>query len=156
MRWTGLPLVCWFLMLLPAQAGHTPPQIFLRVHIQTAGQGLPDTQATSIQLPPDGETIQIRALPEVSEHDLIDVKSDSTGAVHLLFNHQGQIALSAATGQNLGRIMVVVINGVIVYAPVIDEQITNGQLVLPHPLNAEAVQLLKATAQQNVLKAAKT
>jgi hypothetical protein len=139
-------------MLQPAHAGHKPPDIFLRIYVQTTGEGLPAMQATTIVLPPNNEEIQIRALPEVTEHELIDVKPEPDGGVRLFFNHQGQVNLSAVTAQNQDRILVVMINGYVVYAPTI----ANGQLAIPHPINAQALQLLQETAQKNVEKAARS
>ena len=156
MRWIYLLVGLFLLSFVQAHAGHTPPKVILRVYIQTAGEGLPDTQATTITIPPNGETIQIRTLPEVTENDLIGVQSDSSGAIHLQFNHQGQVVLSAATAQNQNRIMVVMMNGYVIYAPMIDQQITTGELVIPHKLTPEALQLLQEIARRNAQKQART
>ena len=151
MRLICLLLSFLILMTFPVHAGHKPVQIFLRVNIQTAGDGMSDTQVTSIQLPPDGETIQIRTLPELTENDLIGLTPDTkTGGICLYFNHAGQVNLSAVTAQNQGRIMVVTIDGYVIYAPIIDEQITDGKLLIPHPLNPQVVQLLEEVVKQNV------
>jgi preprotein translocase subunit SecD len=117
---------------------------------------LPATQATQIALPPNGETILIRSMPEITERELVAVEPDASGAVHLRFNHEGQINLDAVTAQNQGRIMVVMLNGTIIYAPVIDEQLSNGELVLPHPLPPQVVQLLQDIAKKNVEEHART
>jgi hypothetical protein len=146
-------LLLLLLTMLPAQAGHNPPKIILRVHVQTTGEGLPAALATTITLPPNGETIQIRTLPEASENDLIDVKQAPDGTVRLFFDHRGQVNLSAATGENQGRILVLMIDGYITYAPIIDQQITNGELDIPHPLSTQVVQLLQETAKHNVREA---
>jgi hypothetical protein len=137
------------LVALPAHAGKTPPKIILRIHVQTTGDGLSQNQAQTVYLPPNGEPIQLRALPEVTEHNLIGAEPQPGGTL-LTFDHQGQINLSAVTAQNQGRIMVVFLNGYIIYAPVIDEQITNGQLLLPHPLPAQVVQYMQDLAAKNV------
>jgi len=84
------------------------------------------------------------------------VRQDASGVVHLLFNHVGQVNLSAVTAQNQGRILVVLIDGQIVYAPIIDEQITNGELDLPRPINPQVLQLLQEVARKNVRQAART
>ena len=149
------PLALLLLTLLPAEAGHSAPGILLRIHVQTAGEGLPASQATTITLPPNGETIQIRTLPEVTERELIDVKTDLTGDVRLIFNHTGQVSLSAATAQNQGRILVLMIDGIVTYAPIIDEQITNGELDIPHPLSPQILQLLQETAAKNTKEEAR-
>lgn len=113
-------------------------------------------EVTTISLPPNGEQIQIRTLPELTEHDLIDVRQDASGTVRLLFNHAGQVNLSAVTAENQGRILVVLIDGYVVYAPVIDEQITNGELDLPRPVGPQILGLLQEVARQNVRQASKT
>jgi len=157
MRLLCLPFGLLLLMLVPAQAGSTPKaQIFLRVHIQTNAEGLPSTQVVSIGIPPDNEQIQIRAIPEITEQNLTDVQTTPNGTVRLLFDHTGQINLDAVTAQNDGRIMVVMIDGYVVYAPVIDQHITSGELDIPHPLSPQVLQLLKQVAQQNIIKAKKT
>ena len=154
MRWTRLA-VLFLLTFLPAHAGHSPPQVFLRVHVQTTGQGMSDQQVTTIALPPNGEQIQIRTLPELSESELVDVQQDASG-LHLKFNHVGQVALSAVTAQNQERILVVLIDGNVVYAPIIDQQIESGELDIPRQVNPQAVQLLQERAAENVRQANKT
>ena len=141
-------------VVLPAHAGKSPPKITLRVHVQTTGDGLSENQAQTVYLPPNGEPIQLRALPEVSERDLVSVDPRPDGTL-LSFDHSGQINLSAVTAQNQGRIMVVFINGYIIYSPVIDEQITSGQLLIPHALAPQVVQLLQEVAKKNVRDARK-
>jgi len=150
MRWILLLAGLLSLALLPARAGHKPPQIIMRIYVQTAGEGLPETEAHEVSVPPNGENIQIRALPEVTEQELINVQTDAVGNAHFQFDEEGQVALDTVTGQNQGRILVVMINGYIVYAPIIDEQISNGELIVPHPLKPEVIQMLEETAQRNV------
>ena len=148
-----LPTLLFFLALTPALAGHSPPKIFFAINIQTTGNGLPSAQARPIQVPPDGETILIRAIPEVTERNLVDVQQDASGYVHFRFDHDGQVILSAVTGQYQGRILVVTINGYLVYAPLIDEQITDGELVMPHHIDPAVLKLLQDVAQENVKEA---
>jgi preprotein translocase subunit SecD len=133
----------------PARAGKSPPKIALSIHIQTTGDGLSAMQAQTVYLPPNLEPIQIRTIPEVTDRNLISVDPQSGGTL-LTFDHEGQINLSAVTAQNQGRILVVLLNGYIIYAPVVDEQISSGQLLLPHPLAPQVVQLLQEAAKKNV------
>jgi len=144
------------LMFLPAQACHSPPKVVLRVHVQTAGEGQSPMEVTTVSLPPNDEKIQIRMLPEVTEHELVDVRQDANGDVHLFFNHVGKVNLNAVTAQNQGRILVVLLDGFVIYAPVIDSQIDNGELDIPHAISPQAVQLLQEVARENVRQAAKT
>jgi hypothetical protein len=134
---------------LPAHAGHSAPQIFLRIHVQTTGSGMSQDQARTILIPPNGEAIRVRALPEVSERNLVGVESRPSGTL-LFFDHEGQVNLDAVTAQNQGRLLVVLLNGYVIYAPVIDVQIGNGQLLLPHPLDPRVVQVLRDLALKNV------
>jgi hypothetical protein len=155
MRWICLSAGILFLTFLPAQAGHSPPKIFLRVHVQTSGEGQSAMQVTTIKIPPSGEEIMIRTLPEVSERNLVGVAQDNTG-LHLTFDHVGQVNLNAVTAQNQGRILVVLIDGFVIYAPVIDEQISNGQLDIPRQIRSDILALLQDVARQNIRQAAKT
>ena len=155
MRWICLLTGFLLFTFIPARAGHSPPKVTLRVHVQTTGEGQSAQQATVVPIPPDGERIQVRTLPELTESDLIDAQQDASG-VHLRFNHVGQVNLSAVTAQNQGRILVVFIDGQAVYAPIIDEQITTGQLDLPRTISPQILLLLQEVARQNVKEAAKT
>ena len=155
MRYACLLLGLLVFTFQAAHAGHSPPKIFFRIHVQTNGVGLSPQEATSITLPPNGEEIQIRTLPEVSEQNIISINQDAAG-VHLQFDHIGSVNLNAATSQNQGRIMVVLIDNTIFYAPVIDEQINNGRLDIPHHLTPQALALLQDVAQKNVRQQNKT
>jgi hypothetical protein len=149
-RWSLLLLSLTLVNFLPAKAGSKPPQVIFRVFVQTAGEGLPTTQAINIPLPPTGEIIQVRALPEITEHDIFDVKPDVNGGVILTLDHRGRVNLSATTGEDQGKIMVVMLNGVVIYAPVIDAQITNGVLEIPHPIDPSFIKTMQEMAKQNV------
>ena len=155
MRLTFTLMGLLLLTLLPARAGHTPPKVTLRIHVQTTGEGQSTLEVAQIRVPPAGDTIQIRAIAEVSENQLVGAQQDASG-LHLQFNHTGTVDLNAATAQNQGRIMVVIIDGNVVYAPIIDTQINDGQLTVPHQIPNEVVQLLQQVAQQNVRKANKS
>jgi hypothetical protein len=134
---------------LPAHAGRSPPKVTLRIHVQTTGEGQSTLEVTHIQVPPDGQEILVRAIPEVSEGQLVGVSQDAAG-LHLQFNHVGQVDLDAATAQNQGRILVVMIDGNVIYAPTIDMQITSGRLDIPHQIPPNIVLLLQEVAQRNI------
>jgi len=95
-------------------------------------------------------------LPEVTEQNLVAIEQLPSGVVRMQFNHVGQVNLGAVTAQNQGRILVVIVDGYVVYAPIIDQQITNGELDLPRPLGAQIIQLLQDVAKHNVKQAEKT
>jgi len=143
-----------FLTFLPALAGHSPPKIFLRIHVQTSGEGQSALQVAKIKIPPSDEEIMIRTIPEVSERNLVGVSQDSNG-LHLTFDHVGMVNLNAVTAQNQGRILVVLIDGYVIYAPIIDEQISNGQLDIPRQISPQILALLQDLAKQNIRQANK-
>jgi hypothetical protein len=143
------------LALLPVWAGHSPPKVTLRIHVQTTGEGQSPLEVTQLRVPPAGDVILVRAIPEVSEIQLIGVQQDASG-LHLQFNHTGQVDLDAATAQNQGRILVVLIDGNVIYAPIIDTQITNGELDIPHQIPPQILQLLQEVAQKNVRQSQKS
>jgi preprotein translocase subunit SecD len=155
MRWTCLWLAFLVLAFVPAHAGHSPPKVALRVHVQTTGDGMSAQEATTITLPPNGERIQVRTLPELTELQLVDVQQDANG-LHLQFDHAGTATLNAVTAQNQGRILVVFIDGVIVYAPEIDEQIDTGRLTIPHPVPPQILGFLQDVVKMNLRQAART
>jgi preprotein translocase subunit SecD len=153
-----LCLLLGFLLVTysPARAGHSPPKVTFRIHVQTTGEGLSPQQASIVLIPPRGEQIQVRTLPEITEQDIVDVEPLASGGIHVVFDHVGTVALNAVTAQNQGRLLVVLIDGTVVYAPIIDVQIDNGQLDIPHALNLQIVQLLQDLARKNVIQAART
>ena len=156
MRWIPRLAGVLVLLALPAHAGHSPPKVLFRVFIQTSGEGLPASEAQEVVIPPNHEVIMIRAMPELTELNLIDVHADASGNVHFLLDHAGQVNLDAVTGQDQGRIMVVSLNGFVIYAPLIDEQITTGELIVPHTIDPAIIKLLEDEAQKNVREARKT
>ena len=155
MRYACLFLGLLLLTFLPARAGHSAPKIFFRIHVQTTGAGMSPQEASTIQLPPNGEQILIRTFPEVTEENVIGVAQDTAG-LHLQFDHTGTVNLSAVTAQNQGRILVVLINNTIFYAPVIDTQISDGRLDIPHHLTPQALALMQEVVQKNIRQANKS
>ena len=156
MRFLCLLVALLLVTYTPAHAGHSKPKIIFRVHVQTAGEGLSPQEATTVTLPPHGEQIQVRTLPELTERDIIDAQPTPSGGLHITFGHVGTVNLNAVTAQNQGRILVVLIDGYVVYAPIIDEQINNGQLDIPHQFTPQILQLLQEVAKENVRQANRT
>jgi hypothetical protein len=155
MRWICLSLALLIILFLPARAGSDPPQIMLRVHIQTSGEGLSTQEATTIPIPPNGEMIQVRTLAEATERDVIGAVQDGNG-LHLQFNHAATVNLNAVTAQNQGRILIVLVDGQVFYAPTIDMQISNGRLDIPHQLPPNILAALQAMVKDNVKQANRT
>jgi len=139
-------------MLAPASAlaGGEKPQLVLRVYTQNED---PAARSMPLVLTDPEQTIHINADPEVSEHDLIGVEpylgpNGETGAI-LRFSHHAGMVLNAASLEKMGKILVVSLNGRIVYSPVIDTAL-NETLVLPRGVNAQDMALLQAMIKENL------
>lgn len=115
-------------------------------------QGAPGTQNLPVTLTNPPKQIMIRAQPELSERDIVKVESapsDSGGvALRLTLSEHGKIVLNTLTTQCQGQVMVVFLNGRVVYAPVIDKIIGDGILIIPGAVAPDEVPLLTETAKK--------
>ncbi|WP_093284948.1 hypothetical protein [Verrucomicrobium sp. GAS474] len=146
------PLVLAAGLLLPAgalQAGGEKPKLVLRVYIQNEDPG---SRSMPLNLTDPDQTIHINVDPEASERDLEAVEpyageNGETGAVIHFSRHAG-LLLNAVTIQKTGKILVVSLNGRIVYSPVIDTVI-NETLLIPRGVTPEDMALLQAMVKEN-------
>ena len=120
----------WLLgVILWIGAAEKPP-VLLRVHLQ-APEGAKGMVTVPVTLLNPPETIAIRNLPEVSEKDIESVRALADGTVVVEFDDFGKTKLEVATNTGRGLILVVIVNGRVVYAPRIDTNLTRGALALP-------------------------
>ena len=122
-----LPWLCG--LLLWVGAAEKPP-VLLRVHLQ-APEGAKGMVTVPITLLNPPETIAIRNIPEVSEKEIRQVRTLPDGVVVVEFDDFGKTKLEVATNTGRGLILVVIVNGRVVYAPRIDTNLTRGALALP-------------------------
>ena len=106
------------------------PPVLLRVHLQ-APEGAKGMVTVPVTLLNPPETIAIRNLPEVSEKDIRSVRALADGTVVVEFDDFGKTKLEVATNTGRGLILVVIVNGRVVYAPNIDINLASGRLALP-------------------------
>ena len=106
------------------------PPVLLRVHLQ-APEGAKGQVSVPVTLFQPNETIAIQSLPEVTEKEIRRISTRVDGTVLVEFNDFGKTKLEVATSTGRGFILVVLVNGRVVYAPRIDTVITNGSLLLP-------------------------
>lgn len=116
-------------MLLWMGAAEKPP-VLIRVHLQAA-EGARGEASVPVSLFNPPEKVAIQSLPELSEKDIRKVSTRIDGTVLLEFDDFGKTKLEVATSTGRGLIMVVIVNGRVVYAPRIDTVLTNGSLLLP-------------------------
>jgi len=115
--------------LLWLGAAEKPP-VLIRVHLQ-APEGAKGDVSVPVSLFNPPEKVAIQSLPELSEKDLRKVSTRLDGTVLLEFDDFGKTKLEVATSTGRGLIMVVIVNGRVVYAPRIDTVLANGCLLLP-------------------------
>ena len=122
-----LPLLAGLFVFL----GATPkPPLLFRVHLQ-APEGSKGQVSVPGTLFNPSQTISIQSLPEVSEKEIRKVSTRVDGTILVEFTDFGQTKLEVGTSTGRGLIMVVIINGRVVYAPRIDTVLVNGCLLLP-------------------------
>ena len=106
------------------------PPVLVRVHLQ-APEGAKGDVSVPVSLFNPPEKVAIQSLPELSEKDIRKVSTRTDGTVLLEFDDFGKTKLEVATSTGRGLIMVVIVNGRVVYAPRIDTVLGNGCLLLP-------------------------
>jgi len=106
------------------------PPFLLRIHLQ-ATEGAKGMVSVPVTLFQPNETIAIQSLPEVTEKEIRKVSTRVDGTVLVEFNDFGRTKLEVGTSTGRGMILVVLVNGRVVYAPRIDTVITNGSILLP-------------------------
>jgi len=116
-------------MVLWMGAAEKPP-VLIRVHLQ-APEGAKGDISVPVNLFNPPEKVAIQSLPELSEKDIRKVSTRTDGTILLEFDDFGKTKLEVATSTGRGLIMVVIVNGRVVYAPRIDTVLGNGCLLLP-------------------------
>jgi hypothetical protein len=122
-----IPLLCG-LFFWTGAAEKAP--VLLRVHLQ-APEGVKGMVTVPVTLLNPPETIAIRNIPEVSEKEVRKVHTLTDGTVMVEFDDFGKTKLEVATNTGRGLILVVIVNGRVIYAPTIDTNLTTGTLALP-------------------------
>lgn len=122
-----LPWLCGLILWMGATE---KPPVLLRVHLQ-APEGAKGMVTVPLTLLNPPETIAIRNIPEVSEKEIRRVKTLGDGTIVVELDEFGKTKLEIATNTGRGLILVVIVNGRVVYAPVIDTSLVQGVLALP-------------------------
>jgi preprotein translocase subunit SecD len=133
--------------------GSSPPPLAFRIHVQIAPEGLPQTQIVPVMLDSPPERIYVKRYAEISEKDLASVAARTIGGQPGLicqFTQHGQTVMIALTSQYQGQIMVVFLNGRVLFAPIIDTNVNNGQLFIPRTIpEAELAEIQRFIAKNN-------
>jgi hypothetical protein len=146
--WALAPMLMIFLI-----AGSSKPPIFIRIHVE-APKGTPQNRVVPIALA-DGssqqpEIIQVSKFAILSESNIKGAMRLPGGGALLTFDATGSNALEVATSQNIGRTLVVICNGRVAYAPMIDVALRKGKMFVPRGITDEEFAILeKYIAKKN-------
>jgi len=124
-------------------AGSQKPQFSLRIHVQ-AGDQIRDDRVVPIALIAPQEIIRVHKFPVLTEKNLVDAIETANGGVILGFNQAGQHSLETVTSTEMGRILIVVLNGRIIYDAQIDMPMSSGRLLIPNGLSESDTMMLRA------------
>jgi len=136
-----LCLVLWEGSLL---AGGSKPAIVLRFHIQVSEHEQVDNNSViRVFVPDPDEAVLIHKFASLSEKNVAQATALADGGTLIQFDSTGSTILDTDTTTNIGKILVVICNGRVIYAPIIDQPMRQGRMVLPGIL-PEEVKALQA------------
>ncbi len=130
-----------------AVAGSQSPQFSLRMHVE-AGDQIRDERVVPVSLLNPEQIIRVHKLPVLTEKYLMDAQTTTGGGVILSFNQAGKHSLESVTRTEMGRTLLIIINGRVVYAAEIDMPMSSGRFLIPSGLNDADIAQLQAFVEQ--------
>ncbi|MEM9400085.1 MAG: hypothetical protein AAF984_07735 [Verrucomicrobiota bacterium] len=101
-----------------------------RIHAQVQEvQGA--TGITSVQLFNPPQAIYITKFADITEKNLIQFQQVRDGRVLVRLDQTGTRLLEALTSNSMGKMIVIIVNGRVVYSPKVDIPLREGALLLP-------------------------
>lgn len=125
-------IFAWFVFVGSSEK----PLPMLRFHVQTS-QKFGKEKVIPVTLIDPAARIFIGKYPDLSEKDIQSLEILDKGRVLVVFNEEGRRRLEEMTRANLEIIMVVICNGRVVYAPLIDMIISDGRFIVPEGISAQ-------------------
>ena len=141
-QWILLFCVAWFVFV----GGSEKPKSLFRFHVQTMQQA-PKETLIPIHLSDPPSVFFVRKQPDLDERHMSEIQMMEDGSVLVIFNEQGQRKLANLTQGNLGSFLVVISNGRVVYAPIIDVVMGDGQFVIPGGMSPNEVTKINKAIQ---------
>jgi preprotein translocase subunit SecD len=143
-----LGIVALVLTASGLQAGSNRPQITFRIHVERAQAAGSSAQVMQVALTEPEQIITIGRYAELSETQVQSVLPTPDGGMMVIFNNVGAKILESTTANNQGRVLVVFLNGRVVYAPLIDMVLRTGRILIPGPLDPSEVAALQQFLQK--------
>lgn len=144
-------LPVFILLLVPLSmgwAGGSKPSITFRLHVQVVEKIGDGSQVIPLALTQPVQTITVARTPHLAETHLLSATPTPDGGMMIQTSSTGARLLEEATVSNPGKIMVILLNGQVVYAPIIDIPLRSGRLLIPGPIPPELVAGLQARITQ--------
>ena len=129
MRTALATLTLWVAFLAVAGAGGSKPPIVLRFHLQTMSQT--GTNWTQVEVPDPPQMILVEKYSFLSEKYVTQATALPDGNTLIQFDSIGSNVLDTTTSSAPGKILVVICNSRVVYAPVIDQPLRQGRIIVP-------------------------
>ncbi|MEM6822226.1 MAG: hypothetical protein AAF558_09820 [Verrucomicrobiota bacterium] len=123
-------------------AGSSRPELTYRIHVE-AGREAREDETVAVGLTNPDEIIRIRRLPVLTERYITRIMTLAQGAVLFEFNQTGKHALEVATSTEIGKTLVVLLNGRLIYAAEIDMPLRSGRILIPGEIAPEEVQYIQ-------------
>ncbi len=134
-----------------AVAGSRPP-VLLTIHTEVSGLE-PAEKRLELPLEEPPFVFSVGKMPDITDRQLIGVlPGPAPGSALLQLDTTGARVLRNITTTNRNLRLAVLINGRLVFSPVIDATISNGELFLPRGISPEVLEQLREIAQRNARK----
>jgi len=108
-----------------------------------AGNQIREERVVPVGLVAPDEIIRVHKVPVLTEKYLIDAIEAPNGGVILGLNQAGKHSLETVTRTEMGKTLVVILNGRVVYAAEIDMPMSSGRFLIPGGLEETDVIMLK-------------
>lgn len=145
-------------LMWPAGAHATggKPKTSLRVHFEVS-PATPAGQRQTFKLEKPPIEVPVSKFPELWEKHLVGIEPFPArpGSVLLTFDDHGKRVLYFLTEAQKGRHMIVAVNGKVVFAPIVDSTLPNGQILVPAGIQGKELTDLQRIAKKNAKEAKK-
>lgn len=143
-----LGLILLAVTLSGSQAGSSP-RVLLTVHTEVSEITHPDKRLEIPLNVPPGRFF-VGKVPDFTHSLLVKIEpGDRLGSAMLTFDPTGARLLRNITATNRGRRLAVLLNGRVIFSPLIDATITNGMLYIPGGIFPEEFRQLEMVAKHN-------
>lgn len=127
--------------------GSDRPPVMVRFYLQASQSESPEN-VVPVTLANPPQVIYMRKHPEITEKDIASARMLPGGHVLLTFVPTVKAQLEALTRGNVGAILVVLVDGRVVYAPVIDVALTEGKFIIPENVSDQEVAAIDRFAKK--------